>query len=401
MQFKFFCNETILPRIILVGCLAFVIFLVNPPVLHNGYKVFTYLLLPLALIELLWHRKLLLKKEKIILLKKFVTPFSPWVLALIVLLLVHQQSGFSGYFLGIAGISLFFLTLTQIQVQRSWVLYSVAISVIVLSVAVIFRVFIGGEASEYFGINRNWLMGGFTLIFTLCLVTLLDREKLPIPKQIALWLACVLGFICLAVSQVRTSLVGILALLPIILFYGKKQKRCFLLTLFVCCFVLALTYFYLSGRLSVAVQDITQYSHGDSNTSLGIRLELWALSLNSFLEHPIQGWGPKALRVLVETTNLGGSIPSSVSLGTHFHSDFFNIMAIGGMVGLIGWLTTIILLIKNSLKDKYRLALIFAILLIGLSDCYWTNCRAVFYLFLVLWLLLYISDKNKSLIEAN
>lgn len=376
-------------------CFCFGLFLINPPFVRNGYKLLTYFVFPLALIHLLFLGKYLLSNNRVQEFKTFFLTFLPWLAALLILLLIHRQGGFSGYFIAFIGIALTFLSLLCLRIQRQYVFGSVALWLLIISIALIIRICLYGEASEYFGINRNWLMGGFSILLAQCIFMLFDKKQQNGWLRRLAYVACLTGFIALGLSQVRTALLGIMAVIPTWYVFGFKASRKSVVFL-ILCGILVLTCFILSGRFTAGLDDLEKFAQGNSASSWGIRLELWKLSICSFLVSPLVGWGPDALRILAEHTNLAVNLPKEVSLGTHFHSDFFNILAFGGLLGIAGWFGTIFLMLKSAKSDPYRVLLVFTLLFIGLADCYWTSCKAVLSLFLVLWTLLYLTDPSKS-----
>ena len=51
----------------------------------------------------------------------------------------------------------------------------------------------------------------------------------------------------------------------------------------------------------------------------------------------------------------GHTIGIKVTKYYHFHNDFLNWLAIGGLFGIAGWLSTVGLLAKQAFKDPARL----------------------------------------------
>ena len=153
-----------------------------------------------------------------------------------------------------------------------------------------------------------------------------------------------------------------------------------------------LVFFLLTGRLQQGVTDLVQYSHGNTNSSWGLRLEMWKMAVMTFPESPIYGWGDNA----AETMEKAGIVPPLKEwFIAHFHNDFLNALTMGGLIMAGGWVTTIICLIKNSYKDLPRLCSLASILAAGLVDRDWFD-QDVLFPFVILWTLLYLTDPTRK-----
>ena len=135
------------------------------------------------------------------------------------------------------------------------------------------------------------------------------------------------------------------------------------------------------------IVDLQNYNHGNANSSWGIRLELWKFVLRGFLDSPFFGWGENPLNAMLET---GHTIGIKVTKYYHFHNDFLNWLAIGGLFGIAGWLSTVGLLAKQAFKDPARLFFLVGCLAVGLTEQFWFQ-RTTLFSCLTIWTLLYIS----------
>jgi O-antigen ligase len=87
-------------------------------------------------------------------------------------------------------------------------------------------------------------------------------------------------------------------------------------------------------RIEALVRDWQQISeHGDYDSSLGRRAELWEIGLSAVRESPIVGHGPQSTRVLIhdgfEKIGLDDVFYS------HFHNGFLNAWVEAGILGVL------------------------------------------------------------------
>ena len=174
---------------------------------------------------------------------------------------------------------------------------------------------------------------------------------------------------------------------------GDGQLVLFLVTGFI---LFALAYL-LSGRLMEGVNDLKQLAQGNSNSSWGIRVELWKLALQAFLERPYFGWG---LPPIDNVLSSGFLLPDGIPNVGHFHNDLLESIVMGGAVGLCSFLATIIVLFRQAFKDLSMLALLATMVTIGLFERYWFDQQTLF-LFCCLWVMFYKSKKVKLRIDGN
>ena len=168
------------------------------------------------------------------------------------------------------------------------------------------------------------------------------QEKRLKPKVLLLFLMLLFLF-TLSISQRRAGYLAFIALSPIITYNLLGQKHIFKATAISILIVGAL---FLSPtvqyRLDQAVSEIRLYFEGNPRTSIGLRLHMWKGAGRIFMENPIIGIGTGGWWLSMEKLN----DPAFQDIRfSHPHSDFFQIAANHGIVGLIslGWLFTIML----------------------------------------------------------
>lgn len=102
-------------------------------------------------------------------------------------------------------------------------------------------------------------------------------------------------------------------------------------------------------RLNEAVSDIKALEVGQTNSSIGIRTEVWQASWILFLQKPILGHGKGRLidEIKNQQTTLG---VSDTALNYHAHNDYLQLLAELGVVGL----ASILLLYVGSIVIALR-----------------------------------------------
>lgn len=84
-------------------------------------------------------------------------------------------------------------------------------------------------------------------------------------------------------------------------------------------------------RISTAVNEVVQYQETkEAKGSMGVRLNMWETSVAAFKENPLFGLGEKGLQKFERE----GGVAKYLEKFGHQHSDFFDILAKRGLVGL-------------------------------------------------------------------
>ena len=314
-------------------------------------------------------------------------PWMPIALSITVLTCIHGTSGYSIYFIGLALLILGRLALGHFRINEKVAVISLTASLVICCLAIIIYIANYGLGSHIFDINRNILLCGLTLIFSAILGALLTSYHSYTKTEIALIFLCGLLYLAvLSMTQVRTAVLGLVALIPIVIIFSKKSPK-IILILFVPLLLLILS-FFISDRLQQGLHDLELWNKGNPNSSWGIRLELWKFAVTGFLEHPIFGWGAKPFHEMIDA-GLTWRIPSFDA--SHFHSDIFNNLISNGLLGITGWLITIFLLFKYFWKNSALACLLVTSLAMGLSERIWFDNKACLPILISLWLIFSVS----------
>jgi O-antigen ligase len=118
---------------------------------------------------------------------------------------------------------------------------------------------------------------------------------------------------------------------------GKPWRRLAVASLSIVLAV-SLSYFLIGAvqhRLDLIYQDLADYQHGNKDTSIGIRLQLWQAACHLFAEHPVFGVGPNGFAQMMTPLRDSGMLTAEAAdLG---HSEVHNeILAKSAGLGIFG-----------------------------------------------------------------
>lgn len=356
---------------------------------HTPLKIVIYVFFALNLISAFVFKTY--KKESRI---KFnvLYPWIPLIVSYVILIFVHGLSGNSPFIHAVLIFILAYIGLRNFPIKRSWVYLAFSIAIIIMSLGVISDIAINGLRTEVLGVNKNRIIPELTAISAVLFVAwCFERDTFTKPLQTLIFISILLNPICVVITEVRSAFLVYLAFFPLLWLFEKKLflKALPWLVLFIS---LTLVAFYSTGRLQAGFSDIASYLDGNSNSSWGIRLELWQLAIQGFPIEPIFGWGNDAFHLMI---NHGLTYDVPQFQAKSFHSDIFNLMATGGLVGLLGTYLTVIFLAKQSLSDYPRLTLIISSAVIGIPGLCWSSNSTSLYLISLSWLLLLLSSTSQ------
>ncbi len=106
-------------------------------------------------------------------------------------------------------------------------------------------------------------------------------------------------------------------------------------------------------RINEAINNISQYTNGDKNTSIGVRLELWKSAAIIIKQHPIFGLS-KAQRIAEREQQVAAGI---IELYTgaetyHAHNEYLEALSLRGLFGLVGLIAMLVTPIFIFMKNK-------------------------------------------------
>jgi O-antigen ligase len=94
-----------------------------------------------------------------------------------------------------------------------------------------------------------------------------------------------------------------------------------------------LTTSHVEQRVAAATADFTALEHGNTDTAVGLRLQLWEASWQLYTEHPVFGVGKGHLEAALGELASRGQASTEI-INERAHSDFFSTIAEMGTIGL-------------------------------------------------------------------
>ena len=349
-------------------------------------------LMVLSLIAIYLNLETLKHENTFVALKDLFVPFLPWIISTIILACVHSFSGLSYFYNSCFLLVLIFLALSPIPVQRHHLLWACGLLLLATSFLISFYVLNNQLGSNIFGVNKNKVLYVTALLSVCCLSSYISGyQTLGKPLKSVLLASVALSLVSIVLSEVRLVFLAYLSFIFLLVAYPRKEFRKFIvLSVFI--FLLLIVFSLLTGRLQQGFDNLAQFQAGNSNTSWGIRLELWDLALRAFVEKPLFGWGDDPYHAIT-AAGIEFGVPALPS--PHFHSDMMHSLAYGGIIGFVGLIATYTVLCWQSRKDFTRLAVIIAMISMGLVDRFWAHWITL-YPFILLWLLLYVTAPDQK-----
>jgi O-antigen ligase len=179
-------------------------------------------------------------------------------------------------------------------------------------------------------------------------------------------LAICLGMVSSFLAGTRGAWVGIPVLMPVLawLYWRYLSPRFALLAIVLLSVLVAVMVLHpatgVRERFAVATQDMEQLlTHGNPNTSIGRRLEMWRAGLMAFSEKPWLGWGERGYKEFESGKIEEGKLHHSIAPHKSLHNQFIEEMAKRGLIGLAAFLllmfVPLILFLRKLSADDYRI----------------------------------------------
>jgi O-antigen ligase len=238
------------------------------------------------------------------------------------------------------------------------------------------------------GTTNPIYFGAFALAFALMLLPRLASEDEDWPRRSLTLLAIVLALIANALSGSRGAWLAIPVLLLLHAFtLGRHQRP--LIRFGLPLGLLALSAIIIGGSLLLindrygeTLLDLDRIRRGlPSDGAIGLRLGMWQVAWQQFLEHPLLGAGPGAFREALLTAIERGLLPAEDYLEfRHPHNQYLSALVVAGVGGLLALLavlgSALWLFVRRLGPRETRgaglawagLSLVCIVLVIGLSE---------------------------------
>jgi O-antigen ligase len=366
----------------------------------DGERYYIRLLLPLALLILglkLWTHHLNAKPFK-----EFGKAILPWVLTIAVLMVIHHRGGYSSY-LVLPIVAMFIFSVTDdIDFPEKTLYVTSSLFCMLIASLQAMDVFCG-TFSHWADGNRGGLGGNPVIFAHTCSffvgVTLIGlmrayENKEKIGYAILYAAAAAAGLYLLYLTQTRGAQLAIFILM---LFMVVKsiwgENKAFSIILFL---VILVGIHYVSQRFMVGVHQIEQFDfQHERGTSWGLRLQMWTVAWQGFIEKPFFGWGPEALPLIFsEHRELLRFFKGNPTWD--FHSDYFNMLATGGILMLAAYVAMMASLAWLARKNIGALWCVVNVLLLGISNTAFRGRSVAVSFFLVYLLFLRCREIAKA-----
>lgn len=97
------------------------------------------------------------------------------------------------------------------------------------------------------------------------------------------------------------------------------------------------------ARYQDTIHNINLYEKNNSNTSIGLRFEMWKSALIAIRERPLSGWGAKGIQKKKEELIRQHMVSPKIRQFTHVHNQYLNDWAERGILGLASVLSILII----------------------------------------------------------
>lgn len=245
------------------------------------------------------------------------------------------------------------------ELYRLFSLISFIAGVLVLSVIIIYQSF-SMDLSLYRAPNHmNAVHAGYLISYGIIvtLILLISFKKYLIPATMII----VLMLFALILNQTRGAwLATAAAMLPLI----WRSKNKYILTVITSIFIISL--FFIPGVRDRTFNDIKAIQNytfsSDVETSLGAKIQMWAVSWDMFKEHPLLGIGAGNWQSYTHKMIEEEKAPAILKGFNQPHNTFINALATTGIVGLAA---TIILVVYPLwlTRNKYSSDSFYALLI--------------------------------------
>ena len=230
----------------------------------------------------------------------------------------------------------------------------------------------GGVYENRFGQFSVWLAG-------LCSLHFMSRkqEKLNFTLTPLLPLASVLALIAAILSGSRGAIAALPTLLIVTLLADKQNQKQAMVATAILFIAMSFTLLFpaVNERFFLAYRELKQYFDETvfTETSIGIRLEMWRIAFGILSEHPFLGIGFTSFSALQMNPMNHVTVPDVLRSLPDFHSDWGKIIGLGGALLLVSLGSTIILLFRKSGSDVYRLWGLFSALIFSFAELFFCN----------------------------
>lgn len=200
----------------------------------------------------------------------------------------------------------------------------------------------GAHGARVEGTTNPIYFGGFALAFALMLLPQLTGGQASVSRRTLVLLAITLALVANALSGSRGAWLAIPALLLLYpLTLGRRLQPALRLGLPLALLALSAaiitgSVLLINGRYTETLLDLGRLHQGlPSDGAIGLRLGMWQLAWQQFMEQPLFGAGPGSFRhALLAAIDSGHLRADDYEGFRHPHNQYFSALLVAGLVGL-------------------------------------------------------------------
>jgi hypothetical protein len=329
-----------------------------------------------------------------------ISPFIPFAACWIFAQFWHQYSPVDVVPLStVLWCGLLFVSARLVGVNHLHLARIAGIAAIAYGAIAFVEVFIMGRGRAWGGVYENRFGQYAIWLFAVCIIHAFSSRFLSKTTNYLLLFASLFGLAAAVLSGSRGALTPIPVLL-LLLSIRSFNWRHSLLAMFLAVVTIAAGYYLnisIFQRFMVAYQETNQYFHESTftPTSIGVRLELARVSMVTLMEHPLFGAGYLSLKQFYENhPNLGAPHPAILGI-PGFHSDWFQVIGIGGGLLLLSLIVTISWLFIRAKNDPYLLLFLGFAVVFSFAELFWTHNLGLG-LVMSCWALYSAAERNRA-----
>ncbi len=252
----------------------------------------------------------------------------------------------------------------------------------------------GGVYENRFGQFSVWLAG-------LCFLHFLSRDKDELDPVLTFLtpLSCVFAMIPAVLSGSRGAFLALPALLILAPLADERKRKPAIVATIILFLIMAMALFVpaVNERIILAYREFRQYFDEPvfTETSIGVRLELWRVAFGILFEHPLLGVGFTSFSALQASPINHVAVPDLLRSLPDYHSDWGKMIGLGGGFLLVSFCTSITLLFRRAGTDVYRLWGLFGALMFSLAELFFCNKLGLSF-FVSTWALYSAAKDNEN-----
>jgi O-antigen ligase len=194
-------------------------------------------------------------------------------------------------------------------------------------------------------------------LYTVAAFLLYSRRVLSRVINAFLYISMALGVVCILLSTSRTAWFGILLTSMVMVFVVSKSRKVFFMIAGVSaifCFAAYMFIPFVHERIHMIGSDISNYSAGETVTSLGARFLMWKAALLMFWSNPLTGVGSGDYVPTMTAYVNSGLFPKFLLDFNQPHNIYLFALATNGLPGLIVLLYMFYRILKFTLPIMQR-----------------------------------------------